>query len=121
MKDIEILDSAMKTPGWIESTMVKCGKKRCKCTKGELHGPYFYYRYWKLYHKAWIQKKRYVTKIEAEKLAKAIKKYGDLISYSCENPYRAIRKGIRSNIKNGITDMTQRRLAKVAVPVKSFA
>jgi hypothetical protein len=23
--------------------MVKCGKKGCKCSRGELHGPYYYY------------------------------------------------------------------------------
>lgn len=27
------------------SEMVRCGKKGCKCAKGELHGPYWY-AYW---------------------------------------------------------------------------
>jgi hypothetical protein len=27
------------------SEMVRCGKERCKCAKGELHGPYWY-AYW---------------------------------------------------------------------------
>ncbi len=32
--------------GSIHSELVKCGKKSCKCNKGNLHGPYFYlYRY----------------------------------------------------------------------------
>jgi hypothetical protein len=26
---------------------VKCGKKNCKCTSGDLHGPYYYHYYWK--------------------------------------------------------------------------
>lgn len=26
--------------------MVKCGKKKCKCTKGKLHGPYWYAYHW---------------------------------------------------------------------------
>lgn len=25
---------------------VKCGKKKCKCTKGDLHGPYWYAYLW---------------------------------------------------------------------------
>ncbi|MBD3885209.1 hypothetical protein IFO70_26120 [Phormidium tenue FACHB-886] len=25
---------------------VKCGKKKCKCTKGNLHGPYWYSYHW---------------------------------------------------------------------------
>ncbi len=121
MRDIRIVDSAMKTPGFIETQMVKCGKAGCKCNKGQMHGPYFYYRYWKLYHKAWIQKKKYVTKAQAEKLAKAISSYKETLLYAGENPYRAMRRGVRSNIKNGITDMTQRKLAKVSAMVKSFA
>lgn len=28
-----------------QSEMVRCGKKGCKCAKGELHGPYWY-AYW---------------------------------------------------------------------------
>lgn len=27
------------------SEMVRCGKKRCKCVEGKLHGPYWY-AYW---------------------------------------------------------------------------
>lgn len=121
MRDIRIVDSAMKTPGFIESQMVKCGKDRCKCSRGELHGLYFYYRYWKLHHKVWIQKKKYISKAEAEKLTKAINSYKEILLYVGENPYRAMRKGVRSNIKNGITDMTQRELAKVSAMVKVFA
>lgn len=33
-------------PGHVESRMVRCGKKGCKCSRGELHGPYFYHRTW---------------------------------------------------------------------------
>lgn len=32
--------------GSIHSEFVRCGKKSCKCSKGSLHGPYYYlYRY----------------------------------------------------------------------------
>lgn len=32
--------------GSIQSELVRCGKKSCKCSKGSLHGPYYYlYRY----------------------------------------------------------------------------
>lgn len=33
-------------PGYVESRMVKCGKAGCKCSRGELHGPYFYHCTW---------------------------------------------------------------------------
>ncbi|WP_199296446.1 DUF6788 family protein [Leptolyngbya sp. FACHB-711] len=26
---------------------VKCGKKKCKCARGQLHGPYWYAYHWK--------------------------------------------------------------------------
>lgn len=30
-------------PGAVCAQMVRCGKKNCKCSRGELHGPYFYH------------------------------------------------------------------------------
>ena len=30
-------------PGAVCAQMVRCGKKNCKCARGELHGPYFYH------------------------------------------------------------------------------
>jgi len=30
-------------PGSIRRRMIKCGKKNCRCRKGELHGPYCYF------------------------------------------------------------------------------
>lgn len=110
----------MKTPGFIESQMVKCGKSGCKCAKGDLHGPYFYYRYWKLHHKVWIQKKTYVTRKQAERIEKAIRSYKQTLAFMGEDKYRALRRGITSNIKKGVTGMTQRKLSQVSVSMKSF-
>jgi hypothetical protein len=33
-------------PGQIEARFKKCGRAGCKCSRGELHGPYFYHRTW---------------------------------------------------------------------------
>jgi hypothetical protein len=30
-------------PGAVCAQMVRCGKKTCKCARGELHGPYYYH------------------------------------------------------------------------------
>jgi uncharacterized coiled-coil DUF342 family protein len=30
-------------PGSIRRRMIKCGKKNCRCRKGQLHGPYCYF------------------------------------------------------------------------------
>ncbi|MBP6044647.1 hypothetical protein KBC14_01660 [Candidatus Woesebacteria bacterium] len=120
MKDIKLVDSVIKTPGFIEQRMVKCGKANCKCTRGKLHGPYFYYRYWKLHHKVWIQKRKYVTQTQAEKLKRAIQNYKQTISLMEKNPYRAYRRSVTKNIKIGISGMTQRKLVSVSALMKSF-
>lgn len=33
-------------PGHVECRLVRCGKLRCRCTRGELHGPYYYHLRW---------------------------------------------------------------------------
>lgn len=30
-------------PGSLRQRMIKCGKKKCRCRKGRLHGPYCYF------------------------------------------------------------------------------
>jgi hypothetical protein len=30
-------------PGTVHAQFVKCGKQNCKCSRGELHGAYFYH------------------------------------------------------------------------------
>ncbi|GEM_PF-5311997 len=120
MKDIKILDSVIKTPGNIHSQMVKCGKRGCKCLKGDLHGPYFYYRYWKLSHRAWIQKKRYLSKADAKRLHTALQKHKSTIQAANEDTYRELRRKVNQRIRSGETGITQRRFAKISVPVKNF-
>lgn len=111
----------MKTPGGIECQRVRCGKSGCKCAKGQLHGPYYYYRYWQLFHKTWVQKKKYVTQTEALKLTLAINEYKATIRNIGKDQYRAMRRTVKLNIENGITGMTQRKLRSISVLVKSIA
>jgi hypothetical protein len=40
---IKLLDAGTTT---YRLEKVKCGKKKCKCSKGELHGPYWYSYHW---------------------------------------------------------------------------
>jgi hypothetical protein len=32
---------------WHQREYVRCGKRRCKCNMGALHGPYWYAYHWK--------------------------------------------------------------------------
>jgi len=45
-KDREVVETRRvgKTTYVLEA--VKCGKKKCKCTEGKLHGPYWYAYRW---------------------------------------------------------------------------
>lgn len=36
-------DATNNQRGAVCAQMVRCGKPNCKCTRGELHGPYFYH------------------------------------------------------------------------------
>jgi hypothetical protein len=35
-----------KLPGTVVAQYVRCGNRNCKCSRGKLHGPYWY-RYWR--------------------------------------------------------------------------
>ena len=49
-------------PGAVCEQWKKCGKATCKCTGGELHGPYFY-RFWRVNGRL---VKRYVKREDVE-------------------------------------------------------
>jgi len=46
--------------GWLSAQRVRCGRPGCKCSRGELHGPYFYL-FWREGRKL---KKRYVRRAD---------------------------------------------------------
>ena len=47
-------------PGTLVGQMVRCGKPNCKCSRGELHGPYF----WRCYRLGGRIVKYYVRKAD---------------------------------------------------------
>ncbi len=46
--------------GAVCKQMKRCGKANCKCSKGELHGPYYY----RFFYRGGKQRKKYVKKGE---------------------------------------------------------
>ena len=60
-----------KMPGAVCAQMVRCGKPSCKCTRGELHGPYFYRFVWE----DGKQRKRYVRQTEVQQIRAACAAY----------------------------------------------
>lgn len=61
-------------PGYVESRMVRCGKAGCKCSRGELHGPYFYHFTWG----GQRHQKRYVRLADVAEVRRACEAYRDL-------------------------------------------
>ncbi len=45
-KGREVLETHHSETTLYRLEKVKCGKKKCKCTKGKLHGPYWYAYHW---------------------------------------------------------------------------
>jgi hypothetical protein len=54
--------------------MVRCGKSNCKCSKGELHGPYFYHRTWS----GETHQRRYIKLADVLEMAQACENYRQL-------------------------------------------
>lgn len=52
--------------GAVCAQFVRCGKARCRCARGELHGPYYYRFTREPTAKGWRQRKAYIRKSEAE-------------------------------------------------------
>jgi hypothetical protein len=61
-------------PGYVEARMVKCGKAGCKCSRGELHGPYFYHRT----RAASVRSKSYVRLADVRGVRRACQNYREL-------------------------------------------
>lgn len=43
----EVVRTEITSKGCYRLEKIKCGSKRCKCVRGELHGPYWYFYFYK--------------------------------------------------------------------------
>lgn len=57
--------------GYVRAERVRCGKVNCKCSRGELHGVYFYHYTWD----AGRRRKSYVKRSEVEQVRAACAEY----------------------------------------------
>lgn len=60
--------------GYVRAERVKCGKVNCKCSRGELHGVYFYRYTWD----EGRRRKTYVKRSEVEQVRAACAEYRKL-------------------------------------------
>lgn len=58
-------------PGAVVAHLVRCGRHNCRCSRGTLHGPYFY-RYWR---DGKARRKTYVRKAEVQSIRAACATY----------------------------------------------
>ena len=63
--------------GYLMPQHVSCGKRGCKCQRGESHGPYWYLRFRRLEGGAWRQRKRYVPAERVETVRKWLRRNKD--------------------------------------------
>jgi len=57
--------------GYVRAERVRCGKENCKCSRGELHGVYFYRYTWD----AGRRRKSYVKRSDVEQIRAACAEY----------------------------------------------
>jgi hypothetical protein len=55
-------------PGVLRAEWIRCGAPRCRCTRGDRHGPYLYRRW----REAGRQRRRYVKPSEVAHVAEAL-------------------------------------------------
>lgn len=105
MRDASILESGFKTIGYIDIKKVKCGKKNCKCSTDleALHGPYYYYRYWKLVYNRYRQKRLYITERQAIRIQRAIDNYREMCGeYGGAKKYKELADELLRRIQGGV-------------------
>ena len=62
-----------KSVGTIVRAYVRCGKERCRCRRGELHGPYWYLYYRQYGRGRWRLRKQYVRSRDVAALRQRIR------------------------------------------------
>jgi hypothetical protein len=62
------LPKIVPLPGVLLANGVRCGKPACRCTRGELHGPYLYRRW----REGGRQRRQYVPQRDAARLTAAL-------------------------------------------------
>ena len=75
--------------GYVRAERVRCGKENCKCSRGALHGVYFYRYTWD----AGRRRKSYVKRSEVEQVRAACAEYRRV-----QKQLRAGRREFRANL-----------------------
>jgi len=99
-----ILKNEFFLKGSIFERYVKCSRKGCKCSKGMLHGPYYYFSF--LYKGKIIQV--YIKKSKLKKVKEGIRNYERFQKLITEETIKNIKK-IKKGGKNVKSKRVKRR------------
>jgi len=66
-----LLPKIYPLPGSLQPELKRCGKPTCRCTRGELHGPYWYRRW----REGGRQRRAYVKEADLERVGAALEKW----------------------------------------------
>lgn len=91
--------------GTVHQQYVRCGKKTCKCSHGELHGPYFYHfvRHHRKLKKYYLKGFEITLLLEVCSKRVADKKERSVFRKNCERRLREFREAVQriKEIENG--------------------
>jgi Family of unknown function (DUF6788) len=98
-KNGEPLRKTGPLPGVLIAELVRCGKRCCRCTVGERHGPYLYRRW----REGGRQRRAYVPADEAERVRAAIAAWRRLhpSAYAVRRELTALRRLLRELEEGG--------------------
>jgi hypothetical protein len=73
-------------PGTLRAELVRCGKRACRCARGQRHGPYLYHRW----REQGLQRRRYVRPADADRVCAGLAEWRRL-----HPPARSARELLR--------------------------
>jgi hypothetical protein len=82
--------------GEICTQYIRCGKRECKCQRGELHGPYYYH----VWRDGARVRKVYVKSVDVEYMRACCRAYRELSRALVE--IRGTREDLTRNIKKSL-------------------
>ena len=74
-KNGDLMRKTAPLPGFLRAEHIRCGKPACRCTHGQLHGPYWYRR-WREDRR---QRRQYVRPAEVARVRAALEAWFRLI------------------------------------------
>ena len=103
--------------GYLVAEYVSCGKRGCRCGRGERHGPYWYLHYRRFENGRWRGRKRYVPAEYHAAVGRWLKqnKLRDRTERVLLQDARRLRVAAKATVRG---DMTDTELTRVCTEIQ---